>query len=58
MILERPKTHDPRMRTAINSALIRNHQQLLTRLKRINAGKPVLRQPVATAHTNFAVRVE
>jgi len=43
IILERPKTHDPCMRTAIDGALIRNHQQLLTRLKPINAGEATLR---------------
>ena len=31
------------MRTAIDGALIRNYQQLLAGLKRINAGKPALR---------------
>src|SRR4029434_10088351 len=43
IILQRPKTHDPCMRTAIDGALIRNHQQLLTRLQRINARKPAFR---------------
>jgi hypothetical protein len=43
IILERPETHDPGMRTAIDSAVIRNHQQLLVRLKRTNAGEAALR---------------
>ena len=42
VILESPKTHDPCMRTAIDCALIRNYQQLFTRVKCVNTGKAMM----------------